>query len=168
METNLSKNAQQIADGAREYAESIVDTVREPLIVLNAGLKVISANKSFYNVFKVNPKETVGRLIYDLGNRQWNIPSLRKLLEEILPENSFFENYEIKHDFEAIGPKIMLLNARRLDSVQMILLAIEDITNREKDKQLEQMNKIMTGRELKIIELKKEIEELKKKLDLTK
>ena len=116
----------------RTIEESIVETVREPLIVLDADLRVISANKSFYRSFKVNPKETQGRLIYDLGNRQWNIPKLRKLLEDILPKSTTIENYEIEHDFKTIGPKTMLLNARRLESTHMILLAIEDITERKK------------------------------------
>ncbi len=102
------------------------------MVVLDAGLKVISANKSFYRDFKVSHKETLGRLIYDLGNRQWDIPKLRKLLEDILPKKKVFNDYEIKHDFETIGPKTMLLNARRLDNVQMILLAIEDVTERKK------------------------------------
>ncbi|MGA1980578.1 MAG: PAS domain S-box protein [Sedimentisphaerales bacterium] len=129
------RKAEQVVEKAREYAVSIVETVRESLIVLDTDLKVISANKSFYRTFKVDPEETKGRFIYDLGNRQWDIPKLRHLLEEILPENSHFENYEVEHNFKTIGPKTMLLNAHRLDSVKMILLAIEDITehNRAKD-----------------------------------
>ena len=127
-----SQKAEQKIQKAREYAESIVETVRVPLIVLSHKLRVISANQSFYRVFKVSPQETVGEFIYDLGNRQWNIPGLRHLLEKILPDNKFFEDYEISHDFKAIGPRDMLLNARRLDSVQMILLSIEDITDRKK------------------------------------
>jgi PAS domain S-box-containing protein len=125
------KKAKQVVKEARKYAESIVETVRGPLIVLDAGLKVISANHSFYQTFKVNPEETQGRFIYDLGNRQWDIPKLRTLLEDILPKNSAFDSYEIEHDFETVGPKTMLLNARRLDTVQMVLLAIEDITERK-------------------------------------
>jgi PAS domain S-box-containing protein len=122
------RQTEQVAKKAREYAESIVETVREPLIVLDTGLKVISANHSFYQTFKVNPEETKGQFIYDLGNRQWDIPKLRTLLEDILPKNNVFDNYEIEHNFETIGPKTMLLNARRLDTAQMVLLAIEDIT----------------------------------------
>ncbi len=133
-----SKSVEQIVWGegeARAYAESIIETVREPLIVLGDDLKVVSANKSFYQTFKVNPKETKGQFIYDLGNRQWDIPKLRKLLDEILPKSSVFENYEIEHNFETIGQKTMLLNARRIyretNKTQMILLAIEDITERK-------------------------------------
>jgi PAS domain S-box-containing protein len=125
------KKAQQAIEEAREYAESIVETIREPLIVLDTDLKVISANRSFYQTFKVNHKETQGRLIYDLGNRQWDIPRLRQLLEEILPKSNTFDNYEIEHDFETIGPKTMLFNARRLAAMQMILITIDDITERK-------------------------------------
>jgi two-component system CheB/CheR fusion protein len=125
------KKAQRIIEEAREYAESIIETMRAPLIVLDTDLKVISANRSFYQTFKVNHKETEGRLIYDLGNRQWDIPALRKLLEEILPKNNIFDNYEIEHDFETIGPKTMLFNARRLATMQRILITIDDITERK-------------------------------------
>ena len=112
--------------------EDIVETVREPLIVLDSDLRILSANRSFYNSFKVTPEETIGNLIYDLGNRQWDIPKLRTLLEEILPKNNKFDDYEVEHVFSNIGHKIMLLNARRIThkeiGSQTILLAIEDIT----------------------------------------
>ena len=126
------KKSQQVIEEARVYAESIVETIREPLIVLDTDLKVISANRSFYQTFKVDHKETQGRFIYDLGNRQWNIPKLRQLLEEILPRNNTFDDYEIEHDFETIGPKTMLFSARRLISRKMILITIEDITKRRR------------------------------------
>ena len=119
-----------------EYAESIINTVREPLIALDQDLRVVSASRSFYEVFKVTPKETVGQLIYDLGNKQWNIPKLRELLEHILPEKATFDNYEVEHQFSTIGCRIMLLNARQIKRVWgkegIILLAIEDITERKK------------------------------------
>ena len=118
-----------------EYAESIIDTVREPLIVLDQELRVVSVSRSFYGVFKVKPEETVGQLIYDLGNKQWDIPKLRELLETILPQKAFFDNYEVVHDFATIGRRIMLLNARQIERgigrAQIILLAIEDITTRK-------------------------------------
>lgn len=121
---------------AREYAEEIIATVREPLIVLDVDLKVILANQNFYQTFRVNPKETIGRFVYDLGNRQWDIPKLRLLLEKILPENVAFDNFEVRHNFESIGQKTMLLNARRIPrpprKTKIILLAIEDITTRKK------------------------------------
>jgi two-component system cell cycle sensor histidine kinase PleC len=121
-------------DEGREYAESIINTVREPLIALDQDLRVVSVSRSFYEVFKVNPKETVGQLIYDLGNKQWDIPKLRELLETILPEKATFDNYEVEHDFVTIGKRIMLLNARQIKRMlgkeRIILLAIEDITER--------------------------------------
>ena len=91
---------------SREYDESIINTVREPLIVLDQDLRVLLASRSFYNVFKVKPEETVGQLIYDLGNKQWDIPRLRELLETILPEKTSFDDYEVEHDFATIGRRI--------------------------------------------------------------
>ncbi|MGB2764099.1 MAG: ATP-binding protein [Candidatus Aminicenantaceae bacterium] len=129
------KKAERVAQEAREYTESIVNTVREPLVVLDADLRVISANRSFYQTFKIKPKESERQLLYNLGNRQWNIPKLRKLLEETLPKNTTIEDYEVEHDFKTIGKKNMLLNARRIyretNKTQMILLAIEDTTDRK-------------------------------------
>lgn len=123
----------------RDYADAIIRTVRGPLLVLNKDLRIISANEAFYNAFKVAPNDTENRLLYDLGNRQWNIPKLRILLEEILPEKNTIEDFVVEHDFTDIGQKTMLLNARTLqqgpDKTSLILLAIEDITER---KQLEQ------------------------------
>src|SRR6185369_12316015 len=114
--------------------EDIVETVREPILVLSADLRVRRANPSFYRTFKVTPEETVDRLVYDLGNRQWDIPSLRKLLEEVLPQNTAFDDFEVEHVFPAIGRKYMLLNARRIcgkdNQTEFILLAIEDTTER--------------------------------------
>lgn len=119
---------------ALEYAESIIDTVREPLIVLDQDLRVVSVSRSFYELFKVKTEETVGQLIYDLGNRQWDIPKLRDLLEDILPKKAAFDNYVVEHNFSTIGKRIMLLNARQVQRVlgkeRIILLAIEDITER--------------------------------------
>jgi signal transduction histidine kinase len=121
---------------ARRYAQNIIETIREPLLVLNADLKVLSANRSFYTIFKVNQGETVGSYIYDLGNRQWDIPGLRVLLENILPQNTYFDDFEVEHDFSTIGHKIMMLNARQVHNEElgkrMILLAIEDITGLRK------------------------------------
>jgi PAS domain S-box-containing protein len=133
--TNLEQINQTVQD-AREYAENIVDTVREPLIILDADLKVISANRTFYQTFKTKPENTEGHLIYNIGNQQWDIPKLRDLLEEILPKNTSFDNYEIEHDFPQLGKRIMILNARRIcgetNKTEMILLAFEDITERKK------------------------------------
>jgi transcriptional regulator with GAF, ATPase, and Fis domain len=114
---------------------NLLESIRSPLIVLDAGFKVIKANKPFYQTFKVEPDHTEGVLIYDLGNRQWDIPRLRELLEDILPQNSTFNDFEVEHNFETIGRKIMHLNARRIygesKQTQMVLLSIEDVTERE-------------------------------------
>jgi two-component system CheB/CheR fusion protein len=124
---------------AREYAESIVATVRESLLVLDGDLRVQSASRSFYTTFQITPEETEGRFLYELGGgRPWNIPELRRLLEEISSQDNGLEGYEVEREFEHIGRKTMLLNARRLfqqsGPSSSILLAIEDITER---KQLE-------------------------------
>jgi len=123
----------------RAYAESIVETVREGLVVLDANLRVISANRSFYETFKVKPGETEGQLLYDLGNRQWDIPKLRELLEEILPTDTAFDNFEVEHEFKIIGRRVMHLNARRIyreiDETHLILLAIEDVTEGKRAQQ---------------------------------
>jgi len=120
---------------AREYAENIVETVREPLVVMNSDLKILTANGSFYNTFKVTPEETIGNFIYDLGNRQWDIPKLRVLVEEILPLETVINGYEVEHDFPGIGHKIILLNARQIFREKIgshiILLAMDDITARK-------------------------------------
>ncbi|MBA3009201.1 MAG: PAS domain-containing protein, partial [Proteobacteria bacterium] len=95
--------------------EDIVETIHEPLLILDQGLRVVLASRSFYEFFKVTPEETVGQLIYDMGNKQWNIPKLRELLETILPEKTSFDNYEVEHDFATIGKHTMLLNARQIE-----------------------------------------------------
>jgi len=131
--TDISKGvaAEVAVQAARELAEGIVDTVREPLLVLNGALQVVSASRSFYRNFRVTPENTVGRLIYDLGNRQWDIPALRELLETLLPRDRSFDGYVVEHDFPAIGRRRMLLNGRRIvgktEGTQLILLAMEDV-----------------------------------------
>ncbi len=114
---------------ARHLAESIVDTVREPLVVLDGNMNIISASRSFYRHFRVAPEDTVGRCIYDIGNGQWNIPALRELLETLLPRDQSFEDFAIEHEFPVIGRCRMLLNARRLvgedQEKPLILLAME-------------------------------------------
>ncbi|WP_287153823.1 MEDS domain-containing protein [Candidatus Solincola tengchongensis] len=123
-------------DEAREFAEAIVDTVREPMLVLDAALRVVSANRSFYRTFRTMPEETEGRPVYELGERQWDIPALRRLLEEIIPLNSHFEGYPVEHEFAHLGKRVMLLNARRLirreRGEDLILLAFEDVTDRQR------------------------------------
>ena len=118
-----------------ELLDSILDSVREPLVILDSDLMVVKANRSFYRTFNVFPERTEGMLVYELGNQQWDIPKLRELLEDILPQNTIFNDFEVEHHFEAIGQKIMHLNARKIYSqeiqTQLILLAIEDVTERE-------------------------------------
>ena len=129
------RQGELLIEAAREYAESIVTTVRQPLIILDAELHVRSANASFYRTFHVSPTETEGRFIYDLGDRQWDIPALRTLLEEIIPRNSSFDDWPVEHDFESIGPRTMMLSARRFPpegKYELILLAIEDVTARKR------------------------------------
>jgi PAS domain S-box-containing protein len=142
------RRAERAVQEAREYAESIVETVREPLVVLDADIRVVSASRSFYSVFQVTPEEAQGQLLYGLGNRQWDIPALRKLLEEILPENTTFDDFEVEHDFETIGRRIMLLNARRIyreaNEAQLVLLAIEDSTERKQaEERIEHLNDVL-------------------------
>ncbi len=120
------------AQAARDYAQNIVNTIREPLVILNGTFEVVSASRAFYEKFHVTPNETVGRPLYLLGNRQWDIPRLHELLEDILPKDTSFENFGIESDFPVIGKRKMLLNARRISgkttTADLILLAIEDIT----------------------------------------
>lgn len=133
------KRAEQATAEARRFAESILDTVQEALVVLDAKLTVLSANRAFYKTFKVAREETVGRTIYEIGNHQWDLPKLRSLLEDILPQNTSFEDLEVEQDFEHIGHRVMRLNARRIhrdeQKTEMILLAIQDVTVRKQQEQ---------------------------------
>lgn len=119
------------------YVKTVVDVVREPILILSKDLRVLVANKSFYQTFLVEPRETEKKIVYELGNGQWDIPSLKKLLEDILPKRTFFNGFEVAHEFPAIGRKVMILNARQIyyrgdDTSELfppiILLAMEDIT----------------------------------------
>ncbi|MCE8422844.1 MAG: PAS domain S-box protein, partial [Candidatus Methanoperedens sp.] len=120
------------------YTESIVDTIREPLVILDAQLRLKAANHAFYKTFEIPIEDTKDRRVYELGMGQWNIPELRELLEKIIPGNTQFQDFEVKHEFPNIGQKVMLLNASRLKQAgsDMILLAIEDITERKKMEEL--------------------------------
>ena len=115
---------------------AIVDTVREPLVVLDGNLRVVVASRSFYLAFKVTPLETEGRPLYELGNGEWNIAPLRKLLSGILPNHTTVEEYEVEREFPTIGRRTMLLNARKVfyegNNNTSLLLAIEDVTERRK------------------------------------
>ena len=130
------KRIKESFERVEKYAESIVETIREPLIVLTPDLRVITANHSFYRTFQVTPEETEGRFVYSLSDHAWDIPSLRKLLEEIVPQNTQFNDFEVDHEFPVIGRRTMLLNARRVyregRGTDMILLALEDITDHKR------------------------------------
>ena len=130
----IKRSEQAIAD-ARDYAEGVVETVREPLIVLDKDLHVESANRAFYRTFFVTPAETMGRLVYELGNHQWDIPRLRELLAAIVSDDTSIDDFEVEHDFESLGRRTMLVNARRVNDgrpeSQRILVAIEDVTERQ-------------------------------------
>lgn len=162
------------------YIKTVVDVVREPVVILDKDLRIMAANESFYQTFQVEPKETEKRIIYTLGNGQWNIPALRKLLEGILPKNTFFKGFEVAHDFPSIGRKVMILNARRIYKENtspkvfppIILLAMEDIThmmdvakrlsdhtNKFEARLMERTQKL----EIHIGKLKKEIDVIKEK-----
>ncbi|MEO8194906.1 MAG: response regulator [Gemmatimonadales bacterium] len=117
------------------YAQDIVDTVREPLLILDATLRVQSGNRAFYRTFRVSAEETENHLIYELGNGQWDIPALRTLLEDIVPKSSVFNDFELEHDFPELGRRVMLLNARMLQAGhhgELVVLAMEDVTERRR------------------------------------
>ena len=128
---------EEIAGVTLLHAEGIVNTVRVPLVVLDATLHVLMANRYFYECFQVTPQDTGAHRLYDLGNGQWNIPGLRHLLEQIVPHHTAFDDFEVTHTFPHLGPKSMLLNARQIvrthGAPPLILLAIEDITARRRD-----------------------------------
>ena len=130
------RRAERAAKEAHDFAESIVSTIREPLLVLSADLKVVSANRSFYETFKATPEKTEGHSIYQLGNQQWDVPKLRKLLGELLDKRAAFDDFEMDYEFPAIGRRTVLLNARKVhgdtNKAETILLAIEDITERKR------------------------------------
>lgn len=120
--------------GLEDFLQSIVDTVRNPLLVLDRGLCVVSASRAFYQTFGLTPETTLGKRVYDLGNRQWNILELRHLLEDVLQHDSEFSEYEVRQAFPNIGMRVMLLNGRKLyrpgNHTEMLLLSIEDVTDR--------------------------------------
>lgn len=157
------KNSNSLSESkkiALHYMKTLIDVAREPFLILDADLKVLSANPIFYQTFEVAPIETENEFIYKLGNGQWDIPELRQLLEEILPEKKDVRDYDVTHVFETIGKKTILLNAGQIDAVQLIILAMEDITMREEfDGNIGEYTKELEGT---IAKLKKEISDLKK------
>jgi two-component sensor histidine kinase len=132
MEPNRFRKQFTDAADACALAQAIVDTVREPVLVFDKDLRVIAASRSFYSVFRVSPEDTQGTLLYELGDGQWNIPKLRLLLENIIPEQGVMEDYEVEHEFPRVGHRTMRLNARQVfyegGASTTILLGMEDIT----------------------------------------
>jgi signal transduction histidine kinase/CheY-like chemotaxis protein len=127
-----------LVEDIQTYAQDIVDTVREPLLILDTTLRVRSANRAFYQAFHVSSEETEDRLIYELGNGQWDIPDLRTLLEDIVPKSSVFDDFELEHTFPVIGRRVMLLNARKLQAGhhgELLVLAMEDVTERRRSEE---------------------------------
>ena len=135
LDITKNKQAEQLVDNARGFAASIVETMREPLLVLDDQLRVVSANQSFYRTFQVTPREVEQQLLYHLCNGAWNIPDLRRLLEEVLPKTASFQDFVVDKTFPHIGHKVMALNGRRLEQEPAqpgrILLAMEEMRARE-------------------------------------
>ncbi len=147
-------------------AQGIVDTVREPVLVLDKDLRVIAASRSFYSAFKVSPEDTNGRLLYALGDGQWDIPKLRVLLEKIIPEQGVMDGYEVEHEFPDLGSRTMCLNARQVfyegGAGTTILLGMEDVTERrilerEKDQLLRDKDGLLREKDTLLEELQHRI-----------
>src|SRR5579871_254551 len=135
VDVNERRRSEDDLKAIETYAQNIVDTVREPLLILDTTLRVRSGNRAFYQTFRVSAEETEDQLIYELGNGQWDIPDLRTLLEDIVPKSSLFNDFELEHDFPALGRRVMLLNARKLQAGhhgELIVLAMEDVTERRR------------------------------------
>jgi len=173
------------------YIRFVVDIAREPFLILDNDLRVVSVNDAFLRMFLVTQEQTESNLVYDLGNGQWNSSQLRALLEDILPKSNFFKDFEVEHDFPLIGRKVMMVNARMMyvkdDKKPYIIMAFEDVTKHKlleeqllnyskrleqnvmdrtlelekRISELEVMNKSMVDRELRMVELKKEMEVLR-------
>jgi hypothetical protein len=184
----MKKDVEQVGDDFFDnlweeswtYIKTVVDVMREPILILDEGFRVRAANESFYHTFQVEPKDTEKKIVYELGNGQWNIPALRKLLEDILPQNTFFKGFEVTHNFPFIGRKVIMLNARQIhfkgkaDAKQLppiILLAMEDVTDvmmvaetlADHANQLESKFAVQNQKlETRIIKLEKEVKEFKK------
>ena len=165
---NKKINADKLWEVAWTYIKTVVDTLREPFLILDKDLRILSANRTFYLFFKVTQKETEGKLVYNLGDGQWNIPKLKILLEAILPKNSFFEDFRVEHNFPKIGKKIMILNARRIHAGKqekaIILLAMEDVSKQKllEDQLKEYTRKLSLEVAKRTSELERRVKELEK------
>jgi len=125
-----------VVEETRTYADTLIETARESILILDANLNVVVANPAFYATFHIAPAQTVNRPIFELGNHQWDIPGLRKLLESIIQQNTRVDDFEVRHEFDGIGQRIMVLNARRLSAKQsLIFLSIEDVTESRRAKE---------------------------------
>ena len=168
------KNAENVWSSGLTYIKYVVDTAREPFLVLDKDLSVVSANDSFYRFFTVTEKETLDKKVYDIGEKQWDIPQLKKLLENILPKSTFFKDFEVEHIFPVIGKKVLLLNARIVfnesdkEKKPLIILAMEDVTKqrlldermKEYTKELEQkVAERTTALEKKLLEGSKSLDD---------
>jgi chemotaxis protein methyltransferase CheR len=149
-------------EDAQTLAQAIVDTIHEPLLVLDSGFTVLAASRSFYEIFRVDPEQTMGCRLYDLGDGQWDIPALRVLLETIIPEQVAMNGFEVDHDFPGLGRRIMLLNARKVvyatSSNATILLAFTDITarraiEREKESLLDRTRDLLGQKQVLLQEM---------------
>ncbi|MFA9478477.1 chemotaxis protein CheB [Phycisphaerales bacterium AB-hyl4] len=129
------KQIEEAIDKAKHVAEEVINTVRNPMLVLGKNLRVKDTNAAFDQMFAVESDELQGQLVYEINEGHWDIPELRQLLENILPKNEVMDDYELEHDFPGLGPRTLLLNARRIDHLQLILLAIEDVTERKQELQ---------------------------------
>jgi two-component sensor histidine kinase len=161
MEHRFRKQFNDVED-ACALAQAIVDTVREPVLVMDKNLRVIAASRSFYSIFKVSPQDTQDRLLYELGDGQWNIPKLRLLLEKIIPEHGVMTDYEVDHEFPGVGHRTMRLNARQVfyegGADTTILLGIEDVTQqrtleREKEELLQQKEELLLQKDVLLDEM---------------
>lgn len=164
------------------YIKTVVDVAREPMLILDQDLRVMAANEPFYETFGVSAKDTGGKVVYELGNGQWDIPALRTLLSEILSKDTFFKGFQVAHDFPTIGRKVVILNARQIhiagdvgpaeDFPPIILLAMEDVTEmmvvaESLSKHATQIEQTLNARaqkmELHIEKLEKELNKIKNK-----
>jgi len=163
------------------YIKTVVDVVREPVLILDKNFRVMAANEPFYRTFQVEAKDTERKIVYELGDGQWDIPALRQLLEDILPKNTFFKGFQVAHEFPSIGRKVMILNARQIHFKEesaselfppIIMLAIEDVTEmmvvaESLASHASQLETKLTARTQKLEahlgKLEKEINDLKKK-----
>lgn len=144
-----------------DYIQALIQTIRGPFLILDSKLRVVEANQDFYRAFKVNKEETEKKLVYELGNGQWNIPALKKLLEEVLPAQKMVKDYEVEHDFETIGHKIMMLNANQVDSVALIIVAFEDVTvERRMEKKVMEYTRSLEAKASLAEQLGKRVKEL--------